>query len=442
MSKITDTIIEELYAKSVEKILQVYEVFKDFFDEDRVDLQGLESLETFKDIFKRQRYNYFLTRTNIFESQRWSECSIQEKEIVKALLSEGALSTYMASDELVLKYLYPFLMEIYRSSNPDAYIIVRFPNLRVSNENDKYVDIKELYARIKVSSKGMIIGTFGLLRTDYPLSHLYADYAHSHVNGVTLDYQGFKSPCLGTGPINRTITSLSIDFDLNMWMLFCRELDTYVVVESLAGVPYRHLEGITGKRKINSYQDSFSNSIPIGKIRYWNGYLRSEELIKFITHLLTNRVIKFNFINNSYHLAMSYKDFMVDVSNAFIDYVNNVMKRTDSLVDEFSLTRLLETGKLKQYVIKNGFIYSFSHTSASLDSYRSCMGKRMLTFKGEDVRLNIYEDTDTEVDNVVYLLDPIICEFILANILIYLNYIYGKESSNTQVRSCKKCIIL
>lgn len=440
-----NSMIERIYQKSTGRISQVYEVFKDYFDEERVDIQGIPTLESFKQRLTNSCYNSFMSRTAIINSNAWNEASEQDKEIVKALLAEGVLNTLITSDETVFKYMFPFLLECYNgTSTRMAYIIVRFPEVRVSNENDKYVDIKELYARVKVTERGKIEGTFGLLRADYPLSHIYADYAHSHISGLTLNRDGFLSPCLGTGPINRTILSLVEEFDLSLWMLFCRELDTYVTVESLTGVPYRRLENITGDRRLRKLPQRFSDSIHVNKISYlWERKnLPMEELHNFIVYLLGKDIIKFNRNNGAYNLAMGYKDYIVNVSNAFIYYVNNYIERSATNEVLFSLNNLTSIGVLNPYAIKNGEIYAFSNNGYSADGYLRENGKALLMFKGSEVRLNIYNDISREEDNTVYLLDFNLCETILTNLIVYLNYANGKTHSNAQVGPCKKCIVI
>lgn len=440
-----NSMIERIYQKSTGRISQVYEVFKDYFDEERVDIQGIPTLESFKQRLTNSCYSSFMSRTAIINSNAWNEASEQDQEIVKALLAEGVLNTLITSDETVFKYMFPFLLECYTGTGArKAHIIVHFPEVRVSNEHDKYVDIKELYARVKVTERGKIEGTFGLLRADYPLSHIYADYAHSHIPGLTLIRDEFLSPCLGTGPINRTILSLVEEFDLSIWMLFCRELDTYVTVESLAGGPHRRLENITGDRRLRKLPQRFSDSIRVNRISHlWERKgLPIEELHNFIVYLLGKDIIKFNRNNGAYNLAMGYKDYIVNISNAFIYYVNNYVERSATNEVLFSLNNLTSIGVLNPYAIKNGEIYAFSNNGYSADGYLRENGKTLLIFKESEVRLNIYNDILREEDNTVYLLDFNLCEAILTNLIVYLNYANGKTHSNAQVGSCKKCIVI
>lgn len=445
MSKDINLMIEELYQSATRKIYQVYDVFKDYFDEERVDIQDIKTLEQFKQRLFNKDYYEVIDRLLILESNTWNNTSEQDKEIVKALLDEKVLSTAICSDETAFKYLFPFLLEKYNTSihNETVNIIVRFPEVRVSNENDKYVDIKELYARVKVNGEGKIQGTFGLARADYPISHIYADYAHSHISGLTLEEDQFRSPCLGSGPINRTICSLVEDGDLSSWMLFCRELDVYVTVESLSGVPHRKLEHITGDKKLRKIEQQFSSFRCEG---YFKTFVRRnfprEELKGFITYLISKDTIKFSRSNGTYYLGMGFKDFIISVSNAFIDYVNNRIERTEYNKRVFSISNLTYIDMLKPYVIKDGIIYSMENRTGSLESTLRLSGRTLFKFKDSEVKLNIYDDTSRDEDNTVYLLNLNFCEELLTHLIIYLNYANSKKYANSQIGFDKKHIVI
>lgn len=446
MSEDINLMIEKLYQSATGKIHQVYDVFKDYFDEERVDIQGIETLEQFKQRLFNKVYSEIIGRVFIFESSTWNNTSEQDKEIIKALLNERVLATFICSDETAFKYLFPFLLEKYGTSiyNETVYIIVHFPEVRVSNENDRYVDIKELYARVKVNGEGKIQGTFGLARADYPISHIYADYAHSHIPGLTLEENQFKSPCLGSGPINRTICSLVEEGDLSSWMLFCRELDVYVTVESLSGIPHRKLEHITGDKKLRKIEQHFST---FRGRNYFRSFIRygnfpREELKGFIIYLISKDIIKFSRSNGTYYLGMGFKDFIISVSNAFIDYVNNHVERTEYNKRMFSIANLTYINMLKPYAIKDGIIYSIENRTGSLENTLALSGRTLFKFKDSEVKLNIYDDTSGDGNNTVYLLDPNFCDELLTYLIIYLNYANSKKYANSQIGFDKKHIII
>ena len=185
----------KLHKELMEKPLKVYEIFKDFFGENLVDLQGFPDL--------------------IPESPALGE------------------------------------------SGYSGYIIVRFPHVTVTNEHERSVDIREVYVKLKIDHTGSLIGKFQLSRAHFPMSHIRSNYAHSHIPGIPSLDSPFLDPCLGSGPINNTINSLNVDFDEDLWNLFCLELQKYVGTESVSGVPYRYLEHI-GVDRFSSSVNTFN----------------------------------------------------------------------------------------------------------------------------------------------------------------------------------------
>lgn len=119
-------------------------------------------------------------------------------------------------------------------------IIVWWPEVIVSNEYNKSCVIKDLYALVRICNDGTLSGSFRLNRSSYSYDQWKTKYCHSHVQRIyrsedNLTY--WREPCLGSGPIRQTISSLQLDFDEDVWRLFIFELDQYVRHESIEGVP-------------------------------------------------------------------------------------------------------------------------------------------------------------------------------------------------------------
>lgn len=441
MTEEIKVMINKLYQKAYEKPLEVYEVFKDYFDEDRVDIQEIHSLEFFTSWIKTMTYSRFITtRASILKSEKFESYDEVNQEIIKTLLSEHALPTKITSDYTVFKYLFPFLYDAFTISDREACVLVHFPEVRVTNEYDKFIDIKDLYAKVKVRLDGRISGTFTLARTDYPLSHIRSHYMHSHVPGT--DYPNFKflSPCLGTGPINNTILSLTEGCDLNLWMLFCHELNTYVKVESINGGPYYRLENVT-VHKLHSKPDNF-NGLP-SRFKHWfSGSMYNYVIRGFIRFIINENTIKFNYSEGSYNLAMDRLDFIIALSNAFIYYINNNLERTEHNLSLVNLDNLLASNILKYYIIKNRKIYTLGN-SQNTTNYLENDGQDAFMFKGNMLKMHIYDDTVTESsENKVLLLDYRICESLLYVMITYLNTVYGAKDITTEIGTSKKFFIL
>ena len=184
-------------------------------------------------------------------------------------------------------------------------IIIRFPRVRVTNENDKFIDITELYAKVSVKSNGKLAEFFTLMRTEYTMVQWESHYSHSHMPSTEFRWQ---SPCLGSGPILGTQESLFSSFNLDIWGLFCYELSKYVTVESLAGVPYRRLENVgNGNNLDHVYNQTYFSSPRFRGI--------STILSAFCDYFIREFNFPLSFINGAYALGDSVLNFAIHVKS-------------------------------------------------------------------------------------------------------------------------------
>lgn len=347
----------------MENILRIYDVFKEFFGEERVDLRIVEPPI---DAFTRQL----------------SEESIKE----------GVTEITRCWDAL----LRPF-------------ILVYFPRVKVTNEHGNFVYITELYVKVRLAVPG-VLSTIGMNRAEYTLDQFNSDYMHSHIHGIpTGNFEKFETPCLGTGPIQGTSYMLRSKVCTNEeWMLFCYELSKFVTVESLSGGPYRKLEGIS------------SSSARIDYI----GYRREQNLPKFITnfvkHLILSRKLKFAYRNGSYVLGMSSAECMILVSNEFISWYNQLSNAEAEQIED------VKKYHMKFGVSAKGHIYGIGGILPLLDSVSEYVGKRICTFKGREIKLRISGTTSEASDRSLFLSENVISE-ILSVILEVINLKYGKN---------------
>lgn len=177
--------LETEYNLAMDKPLRILNIFNEFFGEDRVDMQGFPTLE-----------------------------EVEEK------LPKGVKATRISN----------FISAYYTAPN-DKFILVHFPHVTITNEYDKSIEANEFYVKVVFDLEGKMTGRFALNRAEYPLLHFRWNYMHSHVCDIpTWNFQEFQTPCTGSGPINRTMCSLAIDFDEDLWRLFCLELDRMNVI--------------------------------------------------------------------------------------------------------------------------------------------------------------------------------------------------------------------
>lgn len=385
-NKLLEELVESVYTELTSKPLQIFEIFKDFFGEPRVDLQNL------------------ITKNYIRDTIKDSFNTLEE-------LQEASLINI-----------------IYSIEQPYCYIIVHFPEVRITNEYDKYVDVRNLWAKVKIRQKdGLLAERFSINRSEYPISHLMGNYMHSHIPSIPFsDLSLFQQPCTGTGPINKTIESLRIEFDSDLWTLFCLELDKFMCTESIAGTPYRRLESI-GIGNL-CYNNDFIANFSVG---YWPVEIKILPIKDFIKYFLNKRKLKFSYIENSYKPGMSHVEYLILISNEFITWYNDLFNKGKVST---TFNELVSRGFLRKVIIHNNKIFDNSTYTRGMQSYTDLIGKKVLTFKQKDITLTVSDIDSLENLNSVTLLHENIANTILTLILKILNCCYGETDTNTSER--------
>lgn len=277
MNENIDTRINDFYSLIFERPKEVLEVFNAFYGSDSVDMQGIPSLSEVNNMVK-------------------------ERIIPEDIVNSNNIEDIVNRSTNIHNYFSPF-------------ILIHFPKVTITNENNKSLDITHLFVKVKINVDGTIRGSFTLNRSEYTVNELAKDYMHSHVNGIPVsNFASFQSPCLGSGPIRNTLSTLSAHYDLDMWKLFCLELNKYVQVESLEGIPYRYLERVNSNGYFTYIYPRYEliDYFPFNSFNRW--------LKDFIEYYTKNNNLKFNFVNGNYSIGMPFKDYILNISNSFINW--------------------------------------------------------------------------------------------------------------------------
>ena len=422
MSEEVTNKVRELYDNIMYFPNKVLDIFNDFFGEQRVDMQGFWSFEEFLRLLSESRLSsFFSSKSAVLSSSEFRSASKEDKAVIEDMLDNGALDNAVLSDEALATYFLPIMTTAVLQNAPQGFILVHFPHVRVTNEHDRFVDINHLWAKVGIKASGAGIGYFGVNRSEYELSHMKADYMHSHVNGIPFGrFTEFESPCLGSGPIRSTVATLAVGYDEAIWQLFCLELDKYVRVESISGVPYRYLE------KIGKYDTTIGETDFSMKSTAFNAYsiiFSKEDMKDFVRYLIRNKKLKFNFIRGNYGLAMSYLDYRILISNEFIKWYN---PRYNLGASTASYNDLIMKGILRECIINNGKIQYFKETVRSGGNYSEYEGAEVCVFKGRPITIHIV-DSSTNALNKTVLINAGIAEEIAKAVLTIVNYKYGRE---------------
>jgi len=405
--------IDELYNKVLSPVLGVYDVFKNFFGEEYVDLQTL-SVEEFKEKFDNTK--------DLFG--------------IEAPDAEH----YDCSDESLTNITYDY-------GTLPSQILVWWPEVTITNEHNKSVKIQDLYAKIPINIEGKIpleMSGVTMTRTTYNALQFSSGYMHSHLMGFSPEressYARFSEPCLGRGPIRNTIIDLKATNEEALWMLFCQELAQYVTVESLTGGPYRKLEfiGFDRRGKVPcEYQTRTPKEILeiLGRGRPEEISRVKEILSNFMEYYASLSPLPVSYIQGKYICTWSFYDYLVNVSNAFIDWINQHGNMDD--VDILTRTSCIKTVECGEG--------GFYETGGIIGRQGIVEGVEILKFKGESKRLHVLADDEADT-SCATILNPGIANFIINRIFNIINYHYGhtedSDSRETTTETSKKVYYL
>lgn len=407
--------IEELYNSLMEKPLRVLSIFNDFFGEDKVDMQGYWSLDKFKSWMNIEPLSIYIPGGNIV-SMNMNDWSMYKTWSITDLPGDQVEKVVNVLTNTTVKE------RIGNAKFNGIFILVHFPHVRVTNEHDRFVDINHLWAKVKVSYDGTLNGEFTLNRSEYTLLHIKSHYMHSHVSSIpTEDFTQFQNPCTGHGPINGTISTLNRDYDEDMWNMFCLELSKYVTVESVAGVPYHCLE----KLGTNDMKVGVGRFITYLSPNYYESVITPDKFREFVRYFVSSKKLKFNYVNGSYSIGMSFIEFIVLISNEFIKWYNDQFNK-EELTAKFA--ELKRKSILKECIIDNGKIY-YETGRTNMNNYLDYIGKKVCMFKDREITISITDIAEVRNENKSIILNTQTALYILNIILKVLNYRYGRNKA-------------
>lgn len=391
----------------------IVDIFNDYYGEERVDLQhnfldefinntllnGFYNPETFEVTFNSTDNGAWVGMYNIYN---------ESEENINHILNSIEFKDLYTSHQYNRNYVY---------------ILVHFPQVKVSNESGKSTIIKNLFAKISLSLKGEF-KNLEFSKTYYTYAHFIHGYLHSHVPKES-NYNGFNSCCTGTGPINDTIRNLQYyeeDYDYtDQWMQFCWDLDKYVTVESEEGIPYIRMSNcvteVNTGDEVNLNLDKVYNTLNSVFSYYY--YLNKQNLKEFVKYLIRNKVFKFKWSHKKWDYAHSNEDLILLISNHFLKWV-----KTYSLISSDSCVNVQDRYFKQTISVNNKLFYKSSITHPDINSHQN---KDMFIFKGEMQKLHIDNPTNNNI-GFIWTLKSEHAQPILIYLLKIINIYYGKDT--------------
>ena len=349
--------------------------------------------------------------------------------------------------EIFKDYFGESKVDLQDTSTSTPFILIWWPQVKVTNENNRSIWIQDLYAKVQIT-RGGLIPTFNrgftLNRATYPLDQWVCSYMHSHISQIPKgNLTRFMEPCLGRGPINNTIISLkeetSHGYDTTLWMLFCEELSRYVTVESLTGVPYNYLENVSLNDRSCYYKgfDTLHHKDALGEyIRVVGNNLFLPDFIKYYLH---HGHLVISFQQGSFICGMSYRDYMIDISNAFIEYFNSHVTDESLSHKFFNSSRYSSCNNILNRVKVSGDKFYELNSTRELPDVSIYQGHKVCDFKGQEIKLRIFDNSRHETPQTTTLLNHGLAMFILNNLLKTINYHYRNEYNNPTTLPATSC---
>ena len=356
-------VIQSEYNKVVEPLKEIKQIVEEFFGEENVDF-NIPSYYLYKTMVKKL---------------------MKEVEYNPDTLCEHCLEAMNCLFECFL---------------------IHWNTVTVTNEFDESEKIFDLF--VKVYMDGAHVQEFSMAKTTFTQRQYKANYVHSHVprnNGI-----GFAQPCLGEGPIRKTISTLNTTYNSQIWGLFCQELDSYVKTESVVGVPYIRMSNIKIYDSVEKY------SINAAYLK--EAFNETEEYITYIKKIFKEFVntgsIKFAYKNGSYCYGEPIADIIVKYSNYFIDYI-----KTNIHTPRIQRQIL---SNLKRASYMNGSLWVLSTSEIASFAYNS---SDFIFFKGKEYHFKVIENDGNDIQ-YYYIVDTSIVRVLLTKLLLFINCNYGK----------------
>ena len=214
--------------------------------------------------------------------------------------------------------------------------------------------------------------------------------------------------------------------DMMTWTLFAFELDKYVHVESVAGTPYYRMRDI-GSNSHGSHSSQVEitlKTLNTTTLAYKKSFSEA-----FIKYLINSRKLKFCYRNNNFTFGMSNTEFAIFISNMFIEWYNNTPE-----IRKVASKRTLMRDFIKEVSLIDGELYTHVEDNNNLPPLKTVIGKELFDFKGHKVKLSASGVDNERPLNKVYIIDPNYIGYIAYKILRFINCKYGKSADTISQR--------
>ena len=264
-------------------------------------------------------------------------------------------------------------------------ILVYWPSVVIENENGEQHRIVDLYA--KISLDGIFMqGIFELIRTTLTMNEWLHHYMHSHTHRIG-DVPVWEVPCRGSGPINASICRLqSTGSTIEDWMIFARELDQYVAIESLAGGPYQRMSSLSNPVNNGGYRETKNISSFYEMSRSEGSYVTStkEDIIKKVLEM---QVLPFTYDGRMVIIAEHPLKSLLKIQQIIKD--NQLIRINNDTQQPEGTRKWTFTGGM----LMSGWNSEIEQNGGNVTGPQDFIGERLVLFKGQWKEFNISDLT-------------------------------------------------
>lgn len=394
-------------------VLGVYELAKEYFGEDMVDLQKNDTKSGWRVWMDGYAWENFLGRMFKYPDH------LDLHENLSDYHDNCWYDCFATEDELnsLLACMTPELLRM--ESIPFYCILVHFHDILVTNEDDKSTLIEDIYAKVYVTISGRHFNRMDWMRTTVSRLHYNAGYRHSHLPSAS---QGvapqWKQPCLGSGPIIMTMESLDADCNFDLWRLFWLELDQCIRVESLSGGPYMEMGNISDTIRVIEQYTDFPTRENANRM---DPFIMSE----LIRYMIKSKQLKFSWCADKVRLANGFTDFMLIASNALLALYNDIYKEQapERLRDDVRANRMFQG-----VITSDGIIQKLNQQTIATEEVEEPTD---LIFRGQPVMFRVPAGLSTDL-TLYWLFNPIVLHYIYNELFILVNNVYGRQQQRNK----------
>jgi hypothetical protein len=314
--------------------------------------------------------------------------------------------------------------------------LIRFPEITITNSENKFHTIKELFYMFTLSfaQTDHDVEDYYRVKSYYPASPLgvrgeitaienYCNYFHSHLSGSEIkSHEMIYNPtefCTGSNELNYLEAILREGFDANIFNLYLLTVGSYVRWESIEGRPYRYIKNIV---------EGKNTDIPLE----WN-----QDFLSNFKDGIKNAM-------NNYHTLEANFNFMVDrfiikIDEKFIRFVRAclIAYGNNNMLSNFLVQR--KEGYYKGYGSMK--IYTQKQLNERMQDEDGC--QPFTYIRGEQIPFKIIAHKGKEVDPNDFTVHPSLLNYIKKQ---FENELYKKQVQRSAIESsitgnyAKKCI--